>query len=336
MATINRLKSGSWRIRKMIDGVTYTMTVKKKPTNAEADRLLFIMSKEKKLVKKESFENVANIYIEMKSRILSPTTIREYKKMLRYIPDDLKEQSVSLITNKDIQLFINEYCVRRQPKTVRNMNGFISAVMKSADPQWSCHITLPQKRITETHMPEENEVRAILNYVEGTIYELYFSLAIFGLRRSEIMALTYGDFIDGDMLIINKALVQNENMDLVLKQTKTAESSRMIVISHKVAELAEKYKKEGKHTNSDRIYIYAPNRLGKKLNEAQKALGIEHFPLHGFRHYFASTASEIMPDAYVEAAGGWKKGSSVMKKVYDYAQKKKALEAQRKLASKII
>jgi hypothetical protein len=46
------------------------------------------------------------------------------------------------------------------------------------------------------------------------------------------------------------------------------------------------------------------------------------------RHYFASTAREIMPDSYVEKLGGWKPGSNIMKKVYDYQKDKQSQQAQ--------
>jgi hypothetical protein len=53
------------------------------------------------------------------------------------------------------------------------------------------------------------------------------------------------------------------------------------------------------------------------------------------RHYFASSAREILPDGYVEKLGGWKPGSKIMKSVYDYQKEKQTKEAYRKLNEKL-
>ena len=49
------------------------------------------------------------------------------------------------------------------------------------------------------------------------------------MRRSEICALTPED-IEGDVIHINKALVQDENREWIVKATKTTESTRDIVV----------------------------------------------------------------------------------------------------------
>jgi hypothetical protein len=53
------------------------------------------------------------------------------------------------------------------------------------------------------------------------------------------------------------------------------------------------------------------------------------------RHYFASSAREVMPDSYVEKLGGWKAGSKIMKSVYDYRKEKQTREAYDSLNKKL-
>ena len=42
-----------------------------------------------------------------------------------------------------------------------------------------------------------------------------------------------------------------------------------------------------------------------------------------------------MPDGYVEKLGGWKPGSDIMKKVYDYTKKKQEKEAAEALLKRL-
>ena len=81
------------------------------------------------------------------------------------------------------------------------------------------------------------------------------------------------------------------------------------------------------------IYSGSLGQLNEYLQATQKKLGIPKFNFHLMRHYFASTAREIMPDGYVEKLGEWKPGSQIMKKVYDY-QKEKQLEKMQDLLTK--
>lgn len=61
------------------------------------------------------------------------------------------------------------------------------------------------------------------------------------MRRSEICALTVED-ISGDLVSINKAVVQDENKNWITKTTKTTSSTREIVIP---IELADKIRRQG-------------------------------------------------------------------------------------------
>ncbi len=60
------------------------------------------------------------------------------------------------------------------------------------------------------------------------------------MRRSEICALTLDD-LDADIIHINKALVQNDSLEWVIKTTKTTSSTRNIVIP---VELANKIREK--------------------------------------------------------------------------------------------
>ena len=82
-----------------------------------------------------------------------------------------------------------------------------------------------------------------------------------------------------------------------------------------------------------KIYDGYPNRIYWNLRKYQDALGIPHFPLHYFRHYYASTMHALgISDAVIMETGGWRT-DHVMKRVYRHA--KNTADEQAKLISHI-
>jgi hypothetical protein len=83
---IEKLPSGSYRIRKTYKGQTYTVVFESKPTQKEA---MQAMAKEMDKVQEKhislTFQAAAIEYIGAKRNILSPTTIRAYNSAMKTI-----------------------------------------------------------------------------------------------------------------------------------------------------------------------------------------------------------------------------------------------------------
>ena len=328
MATIEKISAHNYRITKMYKGKRYHMSLTRKPSKAEAERLIWqLIEATPEVGHYQSFETAANTYMESKSNILSPSSLRGYKSMLRNIPDDFKHKPISMIGQLDIQNLINDYAGTHSAKSTRNLNGFIGSVIRSIAPSSNFRITLPQKDHRDFYVPEDDDIDAILNYCAGTKYEIALWLATYGLRRGEICAFTSSDIDKDNIITVNKALVEDDDGNWHIKVTKTTDSTRKLQVSDYVADLIRAC--DGK------IFDGYPNSIIRYLNRAQDALGIDRFSLHTMRHYFASSAREILPDGYVEKLGGWKPGSKIMKSVYDYQKEKQTKEAYRKLNEKL-
>lgn len=208
---IEKLPSGSYRIRKMYRGQMHTVVFDSKPTQKEA---MQTMANE---LDKSTYRNThmtlqkaAESYIDMKRNVLSPKTIREYLGMARRFPEWLLSLPVSNIPQIEINRLVNELSKTKSPKTVRNCHGFLTAVLGTFCPNLKVSTTLPQKVKNEPYTPSREEVQRILAAIEGSPLEIPITLACYGMRRSEICALKAED-VDGDVVHINKALVQNEN-----------------------------------------------------------------------------------------------------------------------------
>ena len=106
--TIEKLPSGSYRIREMVNGKLYSLTVKKKPTDRVARQLLDEKIENSTIYGGNTFKTAADTYIEAKSNILSPSTIRGYKSMLRNIPEDFLRMDCGDIDTLTAQKKLNE------------------------------------------------------------------------------------------------------------------------------------------------------------------------------------------------------------------------------------
>lgn len=320
MKNIEKLPSGNYRVKKMLNGKSHSVTFDHKPTEKEVAKAISAIMETTHYSKVKTFEVCARKYIEMKKNVLSPASIREYSRKIGRLTDTFRYKPISSITQIDVQTEINQCALNCSPKTVRDLHGFISAVLNTFRPELSLRTTLPQKVKFEPKMPTENDIHRLLEAVKGTEFEIAFMLACLGLRRSEICALTKED-LNGNILTINKALVQNADKEYVLKTTKTTDSTRELYVPNELAELIR---------NCDTIYPYAPQSLHNALVRYQKQLGIPHFRLHDLRHYFVSYMhSKGMSDADIMASGGWKT-DHVMKNVYRHALDESKTQAQKR------
>lgn len=243
------------------------------------------------------------------------------------MPSRLPEWFINLkiddITQADLNCLVNELAADRSPKTVRNYHGFISCVLGAYRPTFNIATHLPIKEKKEAYIPSNDDIKKILADVKGRPYELAIYLACYGLRRSEIVAISAED-IDGDVLHIHKAKVQNTNKEWVIKDYgKTSASTRDIYIP---LWLADQIKEKGL------VFDGHPNNIIKYLNNACDRLNIQRFSLHKMRHFFASKMHELgVTDAEIMELGGWET-DHVMKSVYRHslakeAKKKKAAES---------
>ena len=323
MAYIDKLPSGSYRIRKTYQGKQYSLTVDFKPRKNEADQLIAnLIEKDPVQTGRLTFRRAAESYIAGRSNILSPSTIRGYEQMLQKLPDWLTMKQISRIDSDDLQQLVNECIVGHSPKTVKNIHGFVVSVIRHKRRDFSAATKLPQRSKNEFYVPSRDDVRRILDHERGTEYYIPLCLAVYGLRRSEVFALELSDIGEGEIRI-SKARVKGPDEKWHVKTTKTVESTRTIHVDPALTDLIR---------SQGYITRVSQNSILKHLHSVQKALGIPQFPLHEMRHYFAteSIANGIDP-LYVAQMGGWVPGTKVMEKVYTHIREEKLRADNQKL-----
>lgn len=312
-----------WRVKQMHNGITYRVSLDYKPTNKEAQLIIAekISADDPSGDRRDTFAKSAEKYLQIKSNVLSPSTIRGYNTIIRSISDRFMNTKTCDITQELIQKEINDYSASHSPKSTRNLHGFISAVLTVYKPSLRISTTLPQKRKYEAYTPSEDDIKRILNDVSGTKYEIPFRLGCYGMRRGEICAITDAD-LNENLLHIDKSKVLTDDGTWIIKPfPKTTESERTIYIDD---ELADLIKKQG--------YAYKehPERLSKALKRIQKRLKMPEFRFHDLRAYYASMAHAMgVPDAYIMANGGWS-STNILNRVYKrtFTEKQIAMNQQ--------
>ena len=325
---VEKVSENTYRVRKQYKRKQYTVYFDHRPNDREVLNAI-----SEKLCNPEfgadngDFELYAKKYIETKRNVLSESTAGGYQKLIRALSAEFKSKKLYDIEIQDIQEEVNRYAKGRSPKSVKNFHGFISAVLKLYRPRLNSTVKLPQKKKYKGYMPSEEEVKLILDASKGTPYHIGFQLAVLGMRRSEICAVTIDD-LRGNLLTINKDRIYDEENHLMIRDnTKTEESTREIYLPDA---LVEEIHQAGV------IYDRTPPMLVKTLHKYQDSLDIPRFRLHDLRVFFVSYAHSIgIPDLYIQKAGGWK-SDYIMKSTYLKELQDKTHEVQQNIASNLI
>ena len=312
---IEKLPSGSYRIRKTYKNKTYTVITKYKPTQKEAMQLM-AEEMDKPLTPLScpvaSFaEYYDKFIVEIEKQGKSPSTVRGYEGMRRLMSEHFCYLRLSEITNEDVQAELDRYGETRSPKSVINLYGLIRSVMLMYRPNFDLTVNLPTIVKKAEYEPSTRDIQRILEASKGTRYEIVLHLCVLGVRRGEAIAITASDIDENNILTINKDIVLNKNHEYVVKnKPKTEYSNRRILLPRS---LADKIREQGF------VYRGDPHSINKYLHTFQDKLGIPRFRLHMFRHFcVAYLHREGFTDQQIMTFGGWSNSSDVMKRAYRY------------------
>ena len=310
---VDQLPSGKYRIRKMINGKRQSLLFDEPPT--QRDVLLAtneLLNEVPGASLKGTFLDYAEKYIKAKENILSASTIRGYRAMLKSIPSHFTSLPIKDINQYTLTALVNGMVRSVSPKTIYNRHGLIVSVMHEFRPEFVIRTKLPRKIQKDIYTPGDEEVSKLFSYLENSPtlkkYWVPLYLASLGLRRSEIGALTIKDLSEDNILTVNKAKVQGSDNKWVIQNfTKTERSNRKIPLPK---ELADRIREQGC------IYEGFLGKMYDNMRIVEKRIGLPHFGIHRLRSYFASKAHSLgLHDSIILKLGGWK-SDYIMKGIY--------------------
>ena len=322
MATAKKLPSGNYRvllyIGKDADGKrkykSFTGPSKKDVEYQAAAYSLKTQREAANMTVGEAMDK----YIESKDTVLSPSTVREYKRSRARDLQNVMNIPLSKLTQEMIQKEINREAKTHSPKSVRNMHGLLSATLDAYLPEFRLKTTLPQKTKPKIYVPTDGDIKVIMEAARETDLYVPILLAAFGsLRRSEICGLDKTDTEDNPIHVCN-AMVQDDNGDWVIKPPKSYAGDRLV-------KFPEAIFKE--------IKGWAPNFNPNHITNGFKRLlaknGIPHFKFHSLRHYHTSILPALgIPDQYIMERSGWS-SDAPLKQVYRHTLSDKTQETNK-------
>ena len=332
MATITKLQSGNYRIRKNYNGKTFSAVLDHQPSQKEAEKYLF-----EKIIKSDgirkktsslSLLEAGKKYIEIRRPVISPTTIRCYYEYLNTFEDTVLRTQINDFDKDYLQTLINDmYLNGLSPKSIKNRVGLVISIIREFNENFNPKIKYPQKKKIKVHIPSDDDYSKIMELAAGTEYEIALYLAAFGLRRSEICGLTMDDVKDGGVYIHQVKVLGENNQWIIKSNPKNKDSERFVPLPEHVLNLIR---------DKGYIYKYSPRSLSEYIHKCAKKLQLQDFSLHKLRHYFATKAHYLsIPDKSIMYLGGWKT-DYVMKNIYRHEDEVAAQSDMKRLQDHIL
>lgn len=314
MDKIVKTKSGKWQTHVYIGRDENGKKIRKSFTHEDKNVLKKIAAdyeyKNKGKVTRRTFRVLADSYIQRREAVLSPSTVRGYKSMLRCLERDF--DAFCTATTVDIDKGMLQDVVSqltrdgRSPKYIRNLHGFISAVLTFNDiPMPS--VKLPEAVPPELYEPTISDIKVLLKLAKGTDLDIPVQLGIRGLREGEVCGLQYPEDFGDDYVYVHQSMVQKPDRTYTYKMPKNRKSIRYVPIDRKLKDLIAK---QGYVTNM------TTDQLSQTFGRFIKRNDLPPIRFHDLRHFFAAYMHHIgFDESFVLDAGGWST-DTIMKKVY--------------------
>ena len=262
-------------------------------------------------------------YIESKEKILSPSTINGYYKILRYHYPPIAHKRLEDFGNYDFQAFIGS--IDASPKTVRNVYGLLRSALRMFSNR-NYNITLPEKTEPKRPVATEEDIRQLLSAADPELKKAII-LGSCSMRRGEVAAVKYSD-IEGTSIFVHADIVKDRFNNYVYKDSaKTPTSTRLIEVSESVIQALG----EGEGYI---VQLRNPDIITKRFTRLRDSLGI-NVSFHSLRRFYASVSHALgIPNEYIMKQGGWK-NESVMIQSYRQTLSTREKEYSEKIAQTV-
>lgn len=299
------------RVRKSFTGKT------KKETEAKAQAYLDEQEKiAERIAAGPTVEEKLRELVSSKSRCLSPSTLKGYYTIINRQIDDIAQIPVTLLTQNDIQQWINNLAEEHSPKTCANAHCLLVSLLAIERPDMILRTRLPQKRKKSIFVPDADQVAEIGEKLQGSSLYVPFLLAsLCGLRASEISGLTI-DCVTEQGIVVKQARVDGVN-GAEIKQPKSSAGYRTVPAPDYLIQILRETVHEDGH-----ICTLRSAHISSRWAEWRQKQGLPNdFNFHALRHHFASQCLLLgMPQKYVAEVMGHS-DTTMIDRVYQHTFK---------------
>lgn len=329
-----KLPSGTWFIQLRLGGVSVPVSASSKKECIKQAQLIKAehQAGARKIKSKtdKTLKELMQDYIDALPASTSPSTIRGYNtiKNTRF----LSVEGITASSVKDWQKVIDEEAKNVSAKTIKNAWALARSSMRAAGIDIK-DVKIPQIIKKEKQWLEPDDILSFVKILKGTTYEIPLLLALHGLRRSEILAMTYEKInLDSKTITVHGAAVMDKDGTIVQKQTNKNTSSRR-VIPIMIPELTEAIEAIPKEKRTGQVFTGNVNTLYSAANRLCSANNLPLVGVHGLRHSFASLAFHLgLTEQETMELGGWS-DYNTMRNIYTHLAQADRLKGQNKIAA---
>ena len=306
--------------RETTRSVKKELGLKKEPTEKQAQNLL-----QRKLIELETSGvaydakiTVADFmaqWLESKKRSIEFTTYDGYQMAINnHINPHLGKIGLNKLNKATVQKFVNQLCNETGVRTVRYTMMILKQALTKAV-EWELlarnpadNIELPKEEHKEKTVWTNEELARFLSVNrDNRLYPLFLLAITTGMRRGEMLALTWPDInFDTGVITVNKSIT----VDRIIKDTKSKSSHRKISAPDFVINILREHRLEQMQwylaagirpdnnavfTTSKGTYFRPDNILGE-FKKACKAADVPIITLHALRHLHVSILLQVGTD----------------------------------------
>lgn len=324
-----QLPSGSWRGRMTIKGKRVSITA---PTErqyyAKAKEMKAEMQAEQDKRPPVTLRECCDSYLEKRRESMSPASFRFYSETYDKHFQKFMHQNIYDI---DFQTLIDAEKTssitgrKLSAKTIKNAYGALSPALKEYGVVPS--VVLPKiPKQTRPYLTDK-QIDVFLEEIKGRSWEIGALLALHGLRRSEVYAVTKKDIHDGK-IHVEGTVVKSVDGFIYSDTNKTSAAVRDVpIMIDRLQELVD-----ASESDLDKPLVTThPNGLYGRINDACERRGLPKVGVHGLRRSFASLMyREGIGEHEAMRLGGWS-DYQTMHNIYIQISDEENNEAAKKL-----
>jgi integrase len=307
---IRKLKSGRYNVQVKHGGrsATATRATKAEAQQAGAELMLQLGGRPVDVV--VTVESLLAGHLAAERENWSPTTWADIDSVARRLPAAFLARPVSTVSPAIVAgLYRQLTATGWSPHRLRRVRVLLSGAWKRAIAyEWATSnptrdVALPKIERPDVSPPTTDEVRRVLDTVDGPVRMFLRLAAVLGARRGELVALQWSDVdLDDGTVTITRSLVQIPGAAPTERPTKTgAKGHRRLSIDEGTLTMLRRHRTTQLEqalahglpapmwvfSHSAGVEPWRPDYISREFARARARAGVTGVRLHDVRHYVA-------------------------------------------------